>query len=60
MNVVSIEVFYTQWSYGVTVWEIFTCGAIPYGGVHAMSLLKELQRGMRLEKPNNTACHDDM
>ena len=50
----------TQWSYGVTVWEIFTCGAIPYGGIRALSLLKELQSGKRLEKPNNMACHDDM
>ncbi|CAI8044612.1 Tyrosine kinase receptor Cad96Ca [Geodia barretti] len=44
------------WSFGVTVWEIFTCGRIPFTGIPAMGLLKELQRGQRLERPNNEAC----
>ncbi|CAI8033456.1 Tyrosine-protein kinase transforming protein SEA, partial [Geodia barretti] len=44
------------WSFGVTVWEIFTCGRIPYTGIPAMGLLKELQRGQRLERPDNEAC----
>ena len=22
-----------QWSFGVTCWEVFTCGAMPYDGV---------------------------
>ncbi|CAI8029843.1 Tyrosine-protein kinase transforming protein RYK, partial [Geodia barretti] len=55
---------YTQatdvWSYGVTMWEIFTCGRVPYAGIHAMGLLKGLKRGERLEKPDNKACHDDI
>ncbi|CAI8054941.1 Tyrosine-protein kinase transforming protein RYK [Geodia barretti] len=55
---------YTQatdvWSYGVTMWEIFTCGRVPYAGIHAMGLLKQLKRGERLEKPDNKACHDDI
>ena len=49
-----------QWSFGVTVWEIFTCGRVPYSGVPAMSLLKTLQRGERLERPDNEACSDEM
>ena len=49
-----------QWSYAVTMWEIFTCGRVPYAGIHAMCLLTELKRGERLEKPDNKACHDDM
>ena len=49
-----------QWSFGVTVWEIFTCGRIPYTGIPAMGLLKELQRGHRLERPDNEACQDEV
>ena len=49
-----------QWSFGVTVWEIYTCGRIPYSGIHPMRLMKELQNGQRLEKPENAACHDEM
>jgi serine/threonine protein kinase len=48
------------WSFGVTVWEIFTCGRIPYTGIPAMGLLKELQRGQRLERPDNEACLDEV
>ena len=42
------------------MWEIFTCGRVPYAAVHVMGLLSELKRGERLEKPDNKACHDDM
>ena len=49
-----------QWSFGVTVWEIFTCGRIPYTGIPAMGLLKELQRGQTLERPDNEACLDEV
>ena len=50
----------TQWAFGVTAWEIFTCGRIPYAGIPAMNLLKALQRGERLEKPDNEICQDEM
>ena len=49
-----------QWSYGVTCWEIFTGGKVPYGGLTPMSLLKMLQEGYRMEKPNNAACSQKM
>ena len=49
-----------QWSYGVTCWEIFTTGTVPYPGVHPMTLAQELSNGLRLYKPDNTACSDQM
>jgi serine/threonine protein kinase len=48
------------WSFGVTVWEIFICGRVPYSGVPAMSLLKLLREGQRLERPDNAACVDEI
>ena len=42
------------------MWEIFTCGRVPYSGVPAMSLLRTLQRGERLERPDNEACSDEV
>ena len=50
----------TQWAFGVTVWELFTCGRIPYSGIPVMSVLKLLKAGQRLEKPENTACSNEM
>jgi len=49
-----------QWAFGVTCWEIFTCGRVPYHGISAMGLLYALKDGERLEKPNNAACSDEM
>ncbi|CAI8019402.1 Fibroblast growth factor receptor 1 [Geodia barretti] len=48
------------WSFGVTCWEVFTCGRIPYTGVSAMTLLSELRSGHRLERPSNVACSNEM
>ena len=33
-----------QWSYGVTCWEVFTCGGVSYAaaGVPVTTLLSEL------------------
>ena len=42
------------------MWEIFTCGRTPYSGVRVMRLLKELQTGERLERPENEACSNEM
>ena len=46
----------SQWAFGVTCWEIFMAGKIPYPAVDPMSLLKMLEGGQRLEKPPNGAC----
>ena len=40
-----------QWSYGVTCWEIFSLGRIPYPGVDNTDVIKLLKFGRRLEQP---------
>ncbi|CAI8006273.1 Fibroblast growth factor receptor 3 [Geodia barretti] len=58
------EDIYTEatdvWSFGVTVWEVFTCGRIPYRGIPVMYLLEAIKAGKRLEKPENEACLDEV
>jgi len=49
-----------QWSFGVTCWEVFTGGQIPYGGISTAALLQFLHNGERLNKPINPACSDEM
>jgi len=49
-----------QWSFGVTCWEVFTGGHIPYSGVSPVALLQLLCNGERLKKPMNPACSDEM
>ncbi|CAI8015434.1 Tyrosine-protein kinase transforming protein RYK [Geodia barretti] len=58
------EDIYTEatdvWSFGVTVWEVFTCGRIPYIDIPVVHLLEALKGGQRLEKPQNEACMDEI
>ncbi|CAI7994730.1 Tyrosine-protein kinase transforming protein SEA [Geodia barretti] len=49
-----------MWSFGVTCWEVFTCGGVPYAGVPVTTLLSELRSGHRLDRPSNIACSDDI
>ena len=42
------------------MWEIITCGIVPYAGIQVMRLASLLRAGERLEKPENVACHDNM
>ena len=58
--VIAIYVLHLQWAFGVTCWEIFTGGKIPYPAVDPMSLMKLLENGQRLEKPSNSACSRKM
>ena len=54
------SISHLQWSYGVTCWELFTGGKIPYPGVDPISLSSLLESGHRLDKPNNAACSEEM
>lgn len=49
-----------QWSYGVTCWEVFTCGKVPYVEVPTPTLVRQLRNGLRLERPQNIVCSDKM
>ncbi len=50
----------TQWSYGVTCWEVFNGGKTPYPGVDPLCLAGLLDSGYRMERPQNAACSDEM
>ena len=47
-----------QWSYGVTMWEIFSGGKAPYPGTNPWSLMQSLEQGHRMPQPCNTACSE--
>ncbi|XP_035206286.1 tyrosine-protein kinase Btk29A-like isoform X1 [Stegodyphus dumicola] len=42
------------WAYGVLMWEIFTCGKVPYGRATNAEVVEQVQRGQRLDVPR--AC----
>ena len=52
--------YYTivQWSFGITCWEVFSLGRIPYGGVPNHEILKYIDDGNRLSQPD--LCPDIM
>lgn len=50
--------FYLEWilvtlffSLGVLMWEVFTCGKVPYGRLKNSEVVDMVQRGQVLEKP---------
>ena len=49
-----------QWSYGVTMWEIFSGGKAPYPGTDPVTLMETLEEGDRMPKPINAACTEEM
>jgi len=36
---------------GVLMWEVFTCGKMPYGRLKNTEVVERVQRGIILEKP---------
>ena len=40
------------WSWGITCWEIFTRGAIPYPTIQPVEIVEYLKLGKRLNKPD--------
>ncbi len=62
-HVIIIMMYYivhTQWSFGVTCWEIFNGGKTPYPGVDPLLLSQMLDTEQRLNKPLNAACPDEV
>ena len=49
-----------QWSFGVTMWQIFSVGKNQYPGVDPFSLIMFLDDGGRLGKPTNAVCSQEM
>jgi len=40
------------WAYGVTLWEMFTLGDVPYPGMtYSLQFVDELLEGLRMPKP---------
>lgn len=40
------------WAFGVTLWELFSLGSVPYPGMQiGPDFLKDLEAGLRMEKP---------
>ncbi|XP_048511813.1 tyrosine-protein kinase Btk29A isoform X3 [Athalia rosae] len=46
------------WAYGVLMWEVFTCGKMPYGRLKNTEVVERVQRGIVLEKPK--ACFKEV
>ncbi|XP_063379679.1 tyrosine-protein kinase Btk [Cydia fagiglandana] len=40
------------WAFGVLMWEVFTCGQVPYGRMKNTQVVEMVQRGHLLEKPD--------
>ncbi len=49
---------YFSWSFGVTLFEIYSLGQMPYQDIPTLELLKFLQDGNRLFQPE--LCPDEM
>lgn len=46
------------WAYGVLMWEVFTCGKMPYGRLKNTEVVERVQRGAILERPK--ACFKEV
>lgn len=48
--------FTDMWSFGVTLWELFTNASVPYDGVPNTEIQKRLNNGLRLSQPEVSSC----
>ncbi|XP_050666428.1 tyrosine-protein kinase Shark [Leptidea sinapis] len=46
------------WSYGVTLWEMFSYGQQPYGEMRGIEVIQLVESGERLPRPDN--CPDEI
>ncbi len=46
------------WTFGVTMWEMLTCGLQPYMDIDAEDVLRNLREGFRLQQPYY--CPDEL
>ncbi|KAK4886423.1 hypothetical protein RN001_002694 [Aquatica leii] len=46
------------WAYGVLMWEVFTCGKMPYGRLKNSEVVEKVQKGLILEKPKT--CYKEV
>ncbi|XP_038071438.1 muscle, skeletal receptor tyrosine-protein kinase-like [Patiria miniata] len=46
------------WSFGIVLYEIYTLGSMPYPGVDGREVIRRLQTGYRMDKPNS--CPEDI
>ncbi len=47
-----------MWSFGVTLWELYSDAATPYGGLSNFEVTEFVAEGKRLKKPKN--CPKDV
>ncbi|CAH0560479.1 unnamed protein product [Brassicogethes aeneus] len=46
------------WAYGVLMWEVFSCGKMPYGRLKNTEVVERVQKGLILEQPK--ACYKEV
>ena len=42
------------WSYGILLWETYSCGSTPYPGMDSKTAIEKLETGFRLPAPTGT------
>lgn len=42
-----------MWSFGVLLWEIYSYGRLPYLGIQVNDVIREVENGLRLPRPDN-------